>query len=73
MVDNYLGSGSDCLCVDVVEMANKVLEGEMLSLVLRPPKGGYGQHLRVVSIVPLSTSFQPVMTVLPQLGTSGWL
>lgn len=57
--------------VSAVETASKVLEGEMLSLVLRPPKGGYGQHLRAVSIVPLSSSFQPVMAVLPQLYASG--
>ncbi|KAG0570385.1 hypothetical protein M758_6G152700 [Ceratodon purpureus] len=57
--------------VSAVEMASKVLEGEMLSLVLRPPKGGYGQHLRAVSIVPLSSSFQPIMAILPQLYASG--
>ncbi|XP_024357365.1 uncharacterized protein [Physcomitrium patens] len=54
-----------------MEMASEVLEGEMLSLVLRPPKGGYGQQLRAVSIVPLSSSFQPVMAILPQLYASG--
>ena len=53
------------------EMASKVMEGEMMSMILRPPKGGYGQHLRVVSITPISSSFQPVIAVLPKHCTSG--
>lgn len=47
--------------------AGKVLEGEMLRVTLSKPKNGNAQHLRVVSVVPLRSSFQPAIVGLSEL------
>lgn len=44
--------------------AGRVLEGEMLRVTLSKPKNGNAQHLRVASVVPLSSSFQPAIVSL---------
>eukprot|EP00250_Pteridium_aquilinum_P000796 c10960_g1_i2 orf=518-988(-) len=50
-----------------VENVSKVLLGEMVELVLRPPKSGRAQHLRVVSVVPLAPDFEQIMVVLKRM------
>ncbi|XP_057528113.1 uncharacterized protein LOC130806904 isoform X1 [Amaranthus tricolor] len=47
--------------------ANKILEGEMCRMTLAKPKNGNAQHLRVASVVPLSSGFQPVIQSLKEL------
>lgn len=47
--------------------ASKVLEGEMLTVTLSKPKNGNAQHLRVVSVVPMRTGFQPAIHTLRDL------
>ncbi|KAL6499780.1 hypothetical protein OROGR_027690 [Orobanche gracilis] len=47
--------------------AGRALEGEMLSVTLSKPKNGNAQHLRVVSVVPLSSCFQPAIETLREL------
>ncbi|KAG9143980.1 hypothetical protein Leryth_013874 [Lithospermum erythrorhizon] len=47
--------------------AGNVLEGEMLKVSLSNPKNGNAQHLRVASVVPLRSGFQPVIETLRQL------
>ncbi|XP_027148402.1 uncharacterized protein LOC113748984 [Coffea eugenioides] len=47
--------------------AGKVLEGEMLRVMLSKPKNGNAQHLRVASVVPLQSSFQPAIVTLRKL------
>ncbi|KAL3518429.1 hypothetical protein ACH5RR_021018 [Cinchona calisaya] len=47
--------------------AGKILEGEMLRVTLSKPKNGNAQHLRVASVVPLSSSFQPAIVSLREL------
>lgn len=44
--------------------ANRILEGEMFKMTLSKPKNGNAQHLRVVSIVPLRSGFQPAIESL---------
>lgn len=44
--------------------AGKALEGEMLKITLSQPKNGNARHLRVVSVLPLRTGFQPVIKTL---------
>lgn len=45
----------------------KALEGEMLRVTLSQPKNGNARHLRVVSVVPLRSGFQPIITTLKEL------
>ncbi|GAA0139748.1 hypothetical protein LIER_01234 [Lithospermum erythrorhizon] len=47
--------------------AGNVLEGEMLKVSLSNPKNGNAQHLRVASVAPLRSGFQPVIETLRQL------
>ncbi|XP_057767572.1 uncharacterized protein LOC130987889 isoform X1 [Salvia miltiorrhiza] len=47
--------------------ASKALEGEMLTVTLSKPKNGNAQHLRVVSVVPMGTGFQPAIHTLKEL------
>lgn len=47
--------------------AGKALEGEMLKVTLSQPKNGNARHLRVVSVLPLRTGFQPVIETLREL------
>ncbi|XP_074285038.1 uncharacterized protein LOC141610717 [Silene latifolia] len=47
--------------------AGKILEGEMCRMTLSKPKNGNAQHLRVASVVPLSSGFRPVIQSLNQL------
>lgn len=44
--------------------AGKLLEGEMFRMTLSKPKNGNAQHLRVASVVPLRSGFQPVIETL---------
>ncbi|KAJ4725026.1 Nucleic acid-binding, OB-fold containing protein [Melia azedarach] len=44
--------------------ASKVLQGEMFKMTLNKPKNGNAQHLRVATVVPLSSSFRPVIEIL---------
>ncbi|XP_019188980.1 PREDICTED: uncharacterized protein LOC109183353 isoform X2 [Ipomoea nil] len=47
--------------------AGKALEGEMLRVTLSQPKNGNARHLRVVSVVPLRSGFQPIIKTLREL------
>ncbi|KAJ8543895.1 hypothetical protein K7X08_025513 [Anisodus acutangulus] len=47
--------------------AGKALEGEMLKVTLSQPKNGNARNLRVVSVLPLRTGFQPVIETLREL------
>ncbi|CAH9136035.1 unnamed protein product [Cuscuta epithymum] len=47
--------------------AGKALEGEMLRITLSQPKSGNARNLRVVSVVPLRSGFQPIITTLREL------
>ncbi|KAF8403122.1 hypothetical protein HHK36_011216 [Tetracentron sinense] len=47
--------------------AGKVLEGEMFRMTLSKPKNGNAQHLRVASVVPLSSGFCPAIETLRKL------
>lgn len=47
--------------------AGGLLEGEMCRMTLVKPKNGNAQHLRVASVVPLSSGFQPVIQSLKEL------
>ncbi|KAH6774696.1 replication factor-A carboxy-terminal domain protein [Perilla frutescens var. hirtella] len=47
--------------------ACKALEGEMLTVTLSKPKNGNAQHLRVVSVVPMRTGFEPAIETLREL------
>jgi hypothetical protein len=47
--------------------ANRILEGEMFRMTLSKPKNGNAQHLRVVSVVPLRSGFQPAIESLREL------
>ncbi|MFS7956576.1 putative nucleic acid-binding, replication factor A [Helianthus anomalus] len=49
------------------ETVSRILEGEMLRVTLSNPRNGNAQHLRVVSVVPLRSSFRPVMDSLSEL------
>ncbi|XP_059314697.1 uncharacterized protein LOC132065360 isoform X2 [Lycium ferocissimum] len=45
----------------------KALEGEMLKVTLSQPKNGNARHLRVASVLPLKTGYQPVIETLREL------
>uniref|UniRef100_A0A7N0T7U2 Replication factor A C-terminal domain-containing protein n=1 Tax=Kalanchoe fedtschenkoi TaxID=63787 RepID=A0A7N0T7U2_KALFE len=45
----------------------RILEGEMLRVTLSKAKNGYSQHLRVASVVPLRTGFQPAISTLKKI------
>ncbi|XP_069150148.1 uncharacterized protein [Solanum lycopersicum] len=47
--------------------AGNALEGEMLKITLSQPKNGNARHLRVVSVFPMRTGFQPVIQTLREL------
>lgn len=47
--------------------AGKILEGEMFKMTLSKPKNGNAQHLRAVSVVPLSSGFQSAIESLKEL------
>ncbi|KAL8515935.1 hypothetical protein ACS0TY_014586 [Phlomoides rotata] len=49
------------------ETAGRALMGEMLTVTLSKPKNGNAQHLRVVSVVPMRTGFQPAIETLREL------
>lgn len=51
----------------VATNAGKILEGEMCRMTLAKPKNGNAEHLRVTSVVPLSSGFQPVIQSLKEL------
>ncbi|KAF5205794.1 Replication factor-a carboxy-terminal domain protein [Thalictrum thalictroides] len=50
-----------------VVTAGKVLEGEMFQMTFTKPKKGNAEHLRVASIVPLSTDFCPIAESLKEI------
>lgn len=50
--------------------AGNVLKGELLRVTLSKPKNGNAQHLRVASVVPLRSRFQPAIRSLRELYTS---
>ncbi|XP_057953066.1 uncharacterized protein LOC131147590 isoform X2 [Malania oleifera] len=47
--------------------AGRILEGEMFRMTLSEPKNGNAQHLRVASVVPLRSGFQPAIQSLREL------
>ncbi|KAG6399212.1 hypothetical protein SASPL_140688 [Salvia splendens] len=47
--------------------ASKALEGEILTVTLSKPKNGNAQHLRVVSVIPMRSDFQPAIHTLREL------
>ncbi|KAG6631953.1 uncharacterized protein LOC122292474 [Carya illinoinensis] len=47
--------------------ANRILEGEMFRATLSKPKNGNAQHVRVVSLFPLRSGFQPAIESLKKL------
>ncbi|KAK9124155.1 hypothetical protein Sjap_013757 [Stephania japonica] len=47
--------------------AGKVLEGELFRMTLSKPKNGNAQHLRVASIAPLRSDFEPAIVALRRL------
>ncbi|KAJ0261862.1 hypothetical protein HA466_0048980 [Hirschfeldia incana] len=51
-------------------MVNQVFDGEMLRMTLTRPKNLNAQHLRVTSVVPLRSGFQPAIVTLTQLCAS---
>ncbi|KAL5709892.1 hypothetical protein ACHQM5_020522 [Ranunculus cassubicifolius] len=54
-----------------VATAGKILEGELFRLTLSAPKNGNAEHLRVVSIVPLSSDFRPIIESLKKVYSVG--
>lgn len=48
-------------------MVNQVFDGEMLRMTLTRPKNLNAQHMRVTSVVPLRSGFQPAIVALRQL------
>ncbi|KFK34104.1 hypothetical protein AALP_AA5G102500 [Arabis alpina] len=50
-------------------MVNQVLDGEMFRMTLNRPRNGNAQHMRVTSVVPLRSGFQPAIVTLTQLCT----
>ncbi|CAH8381773.1 unnamed protein product [Eruca vesicaria subsp. sativa] len=48
-------------------MVNQVFDGEMLRMTLTRPKNLNAQHMRVTSVVPLRSGFQPAIVTLRQL------
>lgn len=51
----------------VATTASKVLEGQMFKMTLSKPKNGNAQHLRVSSVVPLSSCYRPTIETLRRL------
>ncbi|KAJ7947870.1 Nucleic acid-binding, OB-fold containing protein [Quillaja saponaria] len=51
----------------VADNVGKILEGEMFRMTLAKPKNGNAQHLRVVSVFPLRSVFQPAIETLREL------
>ncbi|CAA7387715.1 unnamed protein product [Spirodela intermedia] len=49
---------------DAAETACRMLEGEPFKMALTRPRSGSAQHLRVSSMVPLSSEFRPLMELL---------
>ncbi|KAH7561109.1 hypothetical protein JRO89_XS10G0175000 [Xanthoceras sorbifolium] len=47
--------------------ASKVLQGQMFRLTLSKPKNGNAQHLRVSSVVPLSSGYRPTIEALREM------
>ena len=47
--------------------ACKVLQGQMFRMTLSKPKNGNAQHLRVSSVVPLSSSYRPTIETLREM------
>lgn len=61
---------NDLLIVSVAaSMANQVFDGEMLRVTLTRPHNRNAQHMRVTSIVPLRSGFQPAIITLRQICT----
>ncbi|XP_022741346.1 uncharacterized protein LOC111292949 [Durio zibethinus] len=52
---------------DAAKNANHALVGELFRVVLTKPKRGKAEHLRMTSVVPLRTAFQPVIETLKEL------
>ncbi|KAJ4892350.1 OB-fold-like protein [Raphanus sativus] len=48
-------------------MVNQVFDGEMFRMTLSRPKNLNAQHMRVTSVVPLRSGFQPAIVTLRQL------
>lgn len=46
------------------EKASKVLIGEFFRMSLKKPMNSHAEHLRVASVVPLSSSFVPIIETL---------
>uniref|UniRef100_A0A1J3HSS2 Replication factor A C-terminal domain-containing protein n=1 Tax=Noccaea caerulescens TaxID=107243 RepID=A0A1J3HSS2_NOCCA len=51
-------------------MVNQVLDGEMFRMTLTRPHNRNAQHMRVASVVPLRSGFQPAIVTLRQLCTT---
>ncbi|KAK3205915.1 hypothetical protein Dsin_019961 [Dipteronia sinensis] len=47
--------------------ASKVLQGQMFRMTLSKSKNGNAQHLRVSSVVPLSSSYRPTIDTLREM------
>ncbi|TXG73786.1 hypothetical protein EZV62_002365 [Acer yangbiense] len=47
--------------------ASKVLQRQMFRMTLSKPKNGNAQHLRVSSVVPLSSSYRPTIETLREI------
>ncbi|XP_056693424.1 uncharacterized protein [Spinacia oleracea] len=62
----YFSSSQSCPS-SYTTNAGKILEGEMCRMTLAKPKNGNAEHLRVTSVVPLSSGFQPVIQSLKEL------
>ncbi|VVA91082.1 unnamed protein product [Arabis nemorensis] len=50
-------------------MVNEVLDGEMFRMTLNRPQNRNAQHMRVTSLVPLRSGFQPAIVTLTHLCT----
>ncbi|CAA7017957.1 unnamed protein product [Microthlaspi erraticum] len=48
-------------------MVNQVLDGEVFRMTLTRPHNRNAQHMRVASVVPLRSGFQPAIVTLTQL------
>ncbi|XP_078168957.1 replication factor-A carboxy-terminal domain protein [Carex rostrata] len=51
--------------------AGQLLEGEMCRMMLKASKKGNAEHLRVVSVEPLRTGFQPIIHSLREIYSNG--
>lgn len=47
--------------------AARILEGELFRMTLSKPRSGNAQHLRVTSLVPMRSGYQPVIEGLREL------